>query len=172
MKYPFVLGLDPSGAFAEGKGTTGWVLLDAEVKKVIKKNSIYAREYAIDTDYWQSHVRLLEYLNEHYGRDGLSVVMEDYLLYADKAQSQVNSRFETSQLIGIIKMTCARHELPLFIQTAGEVKRRWDNNVLLKKGIIRPHGRGFALVDPFMPINKHELDALRHGLHLSYFYNK
>jgi len=172
LKYPYVLGLDPSGAFTEGKGTTGWVLLDAITKKVIKKNSIRALEYTTDTEYWASHVRLLGSLNTDYGRDGLRVVMEDYLLYADKAEAQINSRFETSQLIGIIKMTCAQHELPLYIQTAGEVKHRWNNKVLLKKGIIRPYGRGFALVDPFMPINKHELDALRHALHLSYFYNK
>ncbi len=172
MKYNYILGLDPSGAFEEGKGTSGWVLLNALENKVVHKNSIHATEYPCDTAYWGSHVRLLESLNQKYGMHGMSIVMEDYLLYADKAQSQVNSRFETSQLIGILKMTCDKYELPLFIQTASEVKRRWDNKVLLKKGIIRPHGRGFALVDPFMPINRHELDALRHALHLSYFYNK
>ena len=35
-KYNYVLALDPSGNFHEGKGTTGYCLLDANENKIIE----------------------------------------------------------------------------------------------------------------------------------------
>ena len=32
--------------------------------------------------------------------------MEDYMLYPNKAKSQVNSRMETPKLIGVIQLNC------------------------------------------------------------------
>ncbi len=167
-----VLGIDPSGAFEEGKGTTGWCILEAVPKVVVKKGSLFAGNFDTAVAYWQAHVRLLEYADRHFCGHNIHVVMEDYLLYADKAETQIHSRFETSQLIGILRMNCDSMGLPLRIQTAGEVKRRWSNEVLVRKEVIRPKGRGYILVATGEHINRHELDALRHALHLSYFYNK
>ena len=79
---------------------------------------------------------------------------------------------DKAEAIGVIKMACSDMGLPVYLQTAGEVKRRWANEILVKKGIIVPRGRGYILAATGEPINKHELDALRHGMHFSYFYNK
>ena len=36
MNSRYVLALDPSGAYKEGKGTTGWCLFDNETKQIAK----------------------------------------------------------------------------------------------------------------------------------------
>lgn len=167
----YVLAIDPSGAFREGKGTTGWCFMDTAYKEVIKCGSIYATDYPKDVSYWAAHIELLEEYKRTYGAANIAVVMEDYLLYAGKTQSQINSRFETSQLIGILKYTCHLLHLMLYMQTASEVVTRWNNKVLIHKCMIKPCGKQFTLGDGTRT-NRHELDALRHALHFSYFYNK
>ena len=37
----YVLALDPSGAYKEGLGTTGWCLLDQQTKKIVKLTPSY-----------------------------------------------------------------------------------------------------------------------------------
>ena len=165
-----VLALDPSGAYNEGKGTTGWCLMDTKTKEVIHKGALYAEEYHTDIDYWKAHLDLVRRYEGEFPMQ-MAVVIEDYLLYAEKADSQINSRFETSQLIGVLKYWCTDKGIPVYMQTAGEVKNRWANPVLQGKGIIALKGRTYELCCLRKHINRHELDALRHALHFSYFYN-
>ena len=33
--YKYVLAFDPSGSFYEGKGTTGWCIMDTKTKEVL-----------------------------------------------------------------------------------------------------------------------------------------
>src|SRR5690554_1200878 len=91
-----ILSIDPSGNFTEGKGTTGWSLLD-EFCKVIACGQIKAEYFENKICYWKAIVSLIEELNSDY------LVLEDFLLYAHKSNVQINSRFETSKLIGIIE---------------------------------------------------------------------
>ena len=45
MKSRYILALDPSGNFKEGKGITGWCLLDTQTKKIAKFGYISAEMY-------------------------------------------------------------------------------------------------------------------------------
>ena len=95
----YVLAIDPSGNYQEGLGTTGWCLLDVVTNKVCKFGSIYAGDYSCQFQYWDAHVQLIDSVSGYHP----DVVIEDYLLYSNRAEAQTNSRLETPQLIGIIK---------------------------------------------------------------------
>ena len=41
-KYKYTLGIDPSGAYKEGKGTTGWCLLNNKNNKLTAVGTIKA----------------------------------------------------------------------------------------------------------------------------------
>ena len=98
--------------------------------------------------------------------------MEDYLLYANKASEQINSRFETVQLIGVIRYYCMGAGISLHIQTASQVKTRWANEILEHKGVIIKCGRTYRVVHTNQTLNKHEIDSIRHAMHFTTFYNK
>jgi hypothetical protein len=164
-----IIALDPSGAFAEGKGTTGWCLIDgASIHPVVLCGELKANAFKTAEAYWQAHCDLIAYLCKTYNADVL--VMEDYVLYADQAMSQVNSSFETSQLIGILKLECARNNLPVKMQRAGVVKPRWKNSILVFKGIVTQKGKFWYVRD--QRINGHILDSIRHGIHYLTFGGK
>ena len=90
-----ILAIDPSGNFTEGKGTTGWSLLDENLK-IITCGQKLAIEYTKKEEYWKDILALITELKPDI------LVVEDFLLYASKSNSQINSRFETPKLIGII----------------------------------------------------------------------
>lgn len=128
----YVLAIDPSGNYNEGKGTTGWCLFDLQNNKIAKFGTISAEDYPCQFQYWDAHVQLLDSLTG-YKPD---VVIEDYLLYSNRAEAQTNSRLETPQLIGIIKYETYKRGLFIYIQTAMEVKTRWSNVLLTKKDTL------------------------------------
>ena len=100
----FVIALDPSGSFKEGKGTTGiatFVLVEDEVVRT-EVHSISAKDYTSQTGYWSAHMKFIAECMEDYNT--IHVVMEDYRLYGHKAQSQINSSMETIRLIGSIQV--------------------------------------------------------------------
>jgi len=136
--YKYILALDPSGSFYEGKGTTGWCLFNADLNKIVYCGSIYAKQYSTMESYWQSVLNLLE---QFYSSDTI-LVCEDYLLYANKLQDQINSRMETPKLIGCIQLYCYQHNFPYYMQTASEVKKRWANKILEHKGYLIASKRG------------------------------
>lgn len=161
----YVLALDPSGNFDEGKGTTGWCLMRDYDALLICTGHVSAKDYKTAHDYWHAHIKLLQDLRLAYNIR--CVVLEDYLLYANKANSQTNSRFETPQLIGIIKYWCATMRVYYVTQPAALVKTRWANTVLEHKGILQRKGTRWYCGK--RRINRHEVDAIRHAMHYCKF---
>ena len=174
MKEPmkYILSIDPSGAFKEGKGTTGWCLFSATCDRILLVGEISAKDYKTPMDYWQAHKKLIldtqEYLDITYKAYYLRVVIEDYLLYAHKANSQINSRMETSQLLGILKTALYEEGLPYRTRPAGQVLKRWSNKILLRKEYINKYKNRICFLKT--PLNGHILDSIRHAVHESTFY--
>lgn len=165
----YVLALDPSGNYKEGQGITGWCLFDNETDKIIKFGVIKASDYSCQFQYWDAHVKLI---------DGLSgfhpdIVIEDYLLYGNRAENQINSRLETPQLIGIIKYESYKRGLFIYIQTAMQVKTRWSDDLLARKGYMVKKGNRYELGGTILV--SHIKDSIRHAVHYKTYntkYNK
>lgn len=156
MNNSYILALDPSGSYHEGKGTTGWCLMYRG--KLISTGLIEAKKYDTDMKYYKAHLALIRKMADHYP-DNLVIVMEDYLLYAKRAQSQTNSRMETCKLIGIIQYYCYNNYLDCTLQTASQVKKRWTDEILEHEGIKLPTTHA----------ERHARDAIRHAMHYTYF---
>jgi len=163
MRSKYALCLDPSGNYNEGKGTTGWVLMDLETKKVIKFGVLKAAAASSQMDYWDKHIELIEGLSAYKP----VVVAEDYLLYADKAEAQINSRLETPQLLGIIQYECWKRNIDIHMQPAVRVKTRWSEKILVHKGYLTVRGRKYLLNNH--TVVGHIRDALKHGIHYATF---
>lgn len=166
----YVLSLDPSGNFNEGKGVTGWVLSSVEFDRVIKFGSIDAGISMSMEDHWDRHISLIDNFNKEY--EGLHVVMEDYMLYASRASTQINSRMETPKLIGVIQYYCFLQEIPLTLETAVAVKKRWTDEILTRKGYLtyQLDSRNYRTnkINGY-PVSNHVVDALRHNVHYRTF---
>jgi hypothetical protein len=162
----YVLAIDPSGAFYEGKGTTGYCLLNCNTKCIAEIGDINASRYKTDTIYWNEHVDLLSTIVAAY--PNLVVVIEDYFLYATKAKAQINSKFETCQLIGILKYWCYINKVPYRMQSASAVKTRWPDHILEHKHYLKSFGTSYVLLND-TPVNRHMRDALRHAVHYAVF---
>jgi hypothetical protein len=152
-----LLSLDISGNFKEGKGTSGICIMDDG--KIRSLSELKASDYDSAERYWNAHRKLLEQMKPDY------LVFEGFRLYETKAKTQIHSEFETPQLIGCLKMFCFDLNIPYLVQFAGEVKKRWHEDILVKKGILElKNGRylwnGKAT-------NGHMRDALKHVLHFS-----
>lgn len=171
--YKYVLAIDPSGSFDEGKGCTGWVLSTGQ-GEIMRFGKIDAVEYITAEQYWSEHIDLIEDTFVKYKQD-LIVVVEDYILYMDKAIDQSYSKMETCRLIGAIQVYCANNDIPLYFQRAVEIKARWANEVLIKRGLVKGLGmnKGYAIPykNDYKRINRHILDAYRHMLHFVTFKN-
>ena len=173
MNYRYVLAIDPSGAFEEGHGKTGWVVLDTKDNdKVIAIGYYDAEKYLCAQEYWNAHLALIDKNRKMYGKD-LIVVIEEYTLYAEKAKSQSNSKMETCRLIGVLQHHCWVLKQPFSMQPAHMVANRWNDTVLVYKKIIREvRKRSYVLYDNAeIWLNDHMKDALRHGIHYSTFRN-
>ena len=165
-----VLAIDPSGNFKEGKGTTGWVLMQLP-NKLIKCGTIKAFNYKTQEAYWNAHTKLLEtYINKY--SKNLIVVLEDYILYENRAYNQINSQIETCRLLGILQWYCWKRKQKYIIETAAQVKTRWSDYILTEKGIIMYVKRKPIHASTGLELNNHTKDALRHALHFSYCKNK
>lgn len=171
MIYAFILAIDPSGNFQEGKGTTGWAVLEQSSMKITNAGNLYAKKYNTKELYWQAHLKLIETYHKKY-KNKLIVVIEDYILYESKAQNQINSRMETSKLIGVIQHYCWQFNIPYVMQLANEVKKRWSDEILHYKKIlvysktkeVLPNRKGVL-------IDRHCKDAIRHAVHFATFKN-
>lgn len=169
--YDFILSLDPSGSFNEGKGHTGWVITN-------KKNEVYdfgticATDYKTVKDYWAAHENLIKYFKKNFRN--IIVVFEDYLLYAHKTQDQINSRMETPQLLGILKYVLEREHIDYRIQTASEVKHRWTEEILTWKSLLIKKGSCYYIKSngQLIKTNRHIRDAYKHAVHFNIFKNK
>jgi hypothetical protein len=158
-----IIALDPSGNFKEGLGTTGICHMDLG-GRVIRVDEIHAGDSNSAEEYWNDHIEHLEKMD--FSTDArLEIVMEGFRLYADKKSEQVNSQFETPQLIGVIRHWCFREDVKLKITYASEVKTRWSDDVLIRKGYIYKKGTKRYLTATDQSLNNHKTDALRHALH-------
>ena len=171
MNYELILGIDPSGSFYEGKGTTGWCILNATDNVISLADSLHAKDYAKPEIYWDRHLALIKEYQKRYQKR-LIVVMEDYVLYATKASDQINSRMETCKLIGIIQHFCWMHDIPYEMQLAAQVKNRWTDTILEHKRYIKVKGQKYILPFSGEPLNRHCKDAIRHAVHYANFKNK
>lgn len=165
----YVLAIDPSGNFNEGKGCTGWVFYRPDSQHVWKFGEIDASTFKSMEEYWYAHLELINNLNDLCKEKGyrFHLVIEDFLLYKNKAVEQTNSRFETPKLIGAIQIFCYIYNIPINFQTATSVKKRWEDNILVKKGILEKSGN-FYLING-CKTNDHIRDALRHAVHYGTF---
>lgn len=156
-----VLAIDPSGSFEEGKGTTGWALFESTNRTpvLLAYGHIPALKYKTISEYWGAVKSLI--------KPTYIVVIEDYILYANKAMQQINSKMETSKLIGILQQYCAENDIKFFMQLAVQVKSRWSDRIMEYKKIIEPKGRTYFALGRIT--NNHERDAMRHALHFIYF---
>lgn len=159
----FILAFDPSGNFKEGKGITGWALLDTQTKKIAKFGYISAFMYPNQMAYWDAHITLLDSLSGF----GPAIVIEDYMLYSNRAKDQINSRMETPQLIGLLKYECYKRGINVNVQTAVSVKTRWKDDVLCRKGYLRKKGRSYYIGEVL--VSDHVKDAIRHAVHYATF---
>lgn len=171
MTYDFILALDPSGSFHEGKGTTGWCILEEASQKITSTGNISALSYDYMEAYWQAHTTLLSQTNKKY-QNRLIVVIENFLLYNHKAKAQVNSELETSKLLGVLQYYCWIHKIPYAMQNASEVKNRWNDKILHYKQYLTKHKNKLVVPHNKEKIDRHCKDAIRHAVHYSTFRNK
>jgi hypothetical protein len=169
MSKPYIIGVDPSGSYNEGKGTTGIVVLHPS-GQLTEHFTVNAVDYPTQIGYWAAVLDALETTSALLIDAGHFVVwsVEDYVLYATSAKAQINSEMETSKLIGAITMLAYNLAIPLYIRNASQVVNRWNNEVLMYKEVIFKEGNRYVDKDK-EPINRHCLDALRHALHCHYF---
>ena len=170
--YNYILAFDPSGSFKEGKGTTGWVLMDKD-ERLLERGYIPATDYKCPEAYWNNHVVVLEKYHERY-KGQLIVVIEDYVLYRDRSASQTNSQMETCRLLGVLLWKCWQLHQPYTLQLASSVKHRWSDELLIRENILyydekhnlrhTQSGLSVALI--------HTRDAFRHALHYAVCRNK
>jgi hypothetical protein len=171
MSYNFILALDPSGNYTEGKGTTGWCVMDTKANVITLAGSISAKDFRNMESYWQQHLLLINNFHKQYGKR-LTLVIEDFILYESKAMSQVNSHMETSKIIGVLQHYCFDHKISYTMQTASLVKKRWADPILLHKNYINKRGKIFYLPHSNVELNRHARDAIRHAVHYRNFKNK
>lgn len=169
-KYRYTMGIDPSGAYKEGKGTTGWCILDNRTNKLLRVGTISAKNYDSAIEFWHAHIEAIAKMRRHY--KSLAISIEDYILYKSSAMAQVNSQLETVQLIGIIKHYCYYNDLEIFIRPAVAVKKRWSDDILLFKGIIEKIGARYIVPESKQTICEHERDSIRHAVHFNIFENE
>lgn len=169
MKYKYIIALDPSGNFEEGKGTTGFCLFSCDKKEIIFTTTIKASDYKSKEDYWHAHINILKKFTTLY--KNAIIVMEEFTLNPRRALQQSHSRMETSKLIGVIQLACAEQGWNLKMQLPVEAKSRWPDSVLEHKHLIKRIQRGHALLSGQI-ISRHEKDAIRHAIHYNSFYNK
>ena len=160
--------MDPSGSYNEGKGTTGYCLFDVRQNRILKASSIKASKYVSQNDYWNEHTTLIT--NCFVNFKNLIVVLEDYVLYADKAKTQINSKMETCRLLGILQNHCNSLKIPCFLELASAVKQRWNDKVLCYKGYMQKRKNTYFVNDTV--VDRHAKDAIRHAVHYKTFYNK
>lgn len=134
----------------------------------IETFEIKALDFTDKEVYWDKVIQTIAGYKAVY--DSIVVVVEDYILYAEKAENQIHSLLETPRLIGIIQWYCYTHNIPCYLEFASVVKHRWTLAILEHKGYIQKKGRSYTIAG--QPCSDHCIDALRHAIHYATFLNK
>ena len=166
----WVLGIDPSGNFKEGAGTTGFVLLN-ELGEPVDHWPVKASKYLSRLEYWDAVTASIFTAEERAKEAGhpLVVAMEDYYLYAHKAHCQINSELETPRLLGILEYMLWKNNIKVLLRNASVAKNRWPDKILIFKGYLTVSGTKTGHLCAGKVINHHAKDALRHAVHCYYF---
>lgn len=170
MSYAYILAIDPSGNFEEGKGTTGTCLFNTIEKRIEHFQDIHASAYNSKEEYWQAHLKFIGEIIRSY--EDVFIVIEDFTLDPRRAMQQSHSKMETPKLIGILQLYCKQKCVPYKMQRAVEVKNRWADHILEFKKYIIKKNRMYYLPNATKPISRHCKDAIRHAVHYATFYNK
>lgn len=167
-KHKYVLGMDPSGNFEEGFGTTGWCIMDCDTLEVLECGEICAREFKSRPEYHQEHIRLLQRMRAKY--KPLKVLsIEDYILYPNRSKEQSLSKLETPRLLGVLEYWCMTAHMEYFTRPAVTAKKRWTDEILIRKGILEQKGN--HLLAAGHTTCDHTRDSIRHAAHFSVFEN-
>ena len=169
MSYHYILAIDPSGNFEEGKGTTGTCLLDTKRNTIVTLQDIHASAFETKEAYWQCHLNIIGMLLELY--PNMLLVIEDFTLDPRRAMQQSHSKMETPKLIGILQLFCQQKGIPYKMQRAVEVKNRWADHILEYKNYIIRKNKMYYTTGSNKPISRHCKDAIRHAVHFATFYN-
>lgn len=154
----WILSIDPSGNFTEGKGTTGWAMF--KDGKLDDFGEIKAEDQNSVELYWLAVIDLLD------RTDPDAVVCESFRLQPGKAPAQSWSHMETPQLIGALRIAAFEYNVKFVLQDPS-CKARIPDNVLVKMKIIeKRNGRHYALD---RPTNDHIRDAIRHGVYYHFY---
>lgn len=163
-KFKYILGIDPSGNFSEGKGITGWCLMN-DKGELIETGVIKATTYNRPEEYWNGHKNMIHHFIEKY-KDDMIVVIENFILYKDKAVSQSNSQMETCRLIGLLQWYLWKRNIPYSLQRATDVKHRWSDDLLARERIIYKDNGYWRHTDSNISLSSpHVRDAFRHAIH-------
>lgn len=149
-----ILAFDPSGNFAEGKGTSGWCTSVDGQGHIL--GDINSQDYATREAYWAAHAKLINEKKPDY------IVIESYKLFGHKAKSQSGSSLETPQLIGYLQMIAYGLDIPVILQDPS-TKSRHSDTVLTLTGTITKSGIQYYFNGE--KTNMHKRDALRHNMY-------
>ena len=170
MNYKYILALDPSGNFEEGKGTTGICGFSCVDNQIDFSAEIHADTFDSKEAYWQAHTNFIERILKDLPET--IVVIEDFTLDPRRAMQQSHSKMETPKLIGILQLYCKQNNIPYRMQRAVEVKNRWADHILEYKHYITKRNKMYYLPYKTKPISRHCKDAIRHAVHFATFYNE
>ena len=166
----YVIGVDPSGAFHEGKGTTGLAVYDIQKDRIVQVETVAATEYTCLEKYLLANLNAILRLYHTYNQAGNVVVsIEDFLVYATHAASFTNSKMETCQLIGLLRCELYLRKIKFYMRPASAVKQRWAENILVAKAYITKRGVSYYWNDRPQPLATHERDAMKHAIHCGKF---
>lgn len=164
MNFRYILGVDPSGSYHEGAGTTGFALYDSEEDKILWVNQLRAHDFENEFAYYKAH---FDFIYKTYEAYGCLVSIEDYILYSGARQvAQTWSHMETVLLIGFMKVNLYYADIPFNMRTASVAKRVWSEEKLINKGYITLRMRGkskwYYLGDQHLLT--HHCDAIKHAI--------
>lgn len=163
-KFKYILGIDPSGNYTEGKGITGWCLMN-EQGELLEIGQIKAQSYHRPEEYWNAHKNMIHHFHEKY-QENIIVVIENFILYHDKALSQSNSQMETCRLLGLLQWYLWKKNIPYSLQRATDVKHRWSDDLLARERIIYKDRGYWKHTDSNISLSStHIRDAFRHAIH-------
>ena len=163
----FVIGVDPSGNFNEGKGHTGFAVYDRKTNKIYDTDMTYAGDYESLEAYFAATWEKLKLWIEFAEDQKCVVSMESYKMYAHKMKEQTWSEVETPQIIGYLRMKLYEEGIPLKMRPAVAVKKRWHEDVLVEYGYIEREGQSYYLEG--QRLATHECDAIKHAIHCGKF---
>lgn len=153
-----ILAIDPSGSYNEGKGQSGWVVM--EDSKIITFGILKATDYDTKEDYWLAHSELIN--EKVWENTKTEIVIENFRLYGHRASAQINSEMETVRLLGHLEMWCFNENIKINYQMAVQVKKRFSDDILLRLNYITKDNNGRYYING-INVAGHVVDALRHA---------